>query len=90
MNKAELIEHIARESDISRLAATRALDAVLGGICGALQRGEPVSLMGFGTFAVSTRAAREGRNPRTGEPVKIRKARVPKFRPGKALRDALN
>ena len=90
MNKAELIEHIARESDISRLAATRALDAVLGGICGALQRGEAVSLMGFGTFAVSTRAAREGRNPRTGEPVKIRKARVPKFRPGKALRDALN
>lgn len=90
VNKAELIDHIAREADISRLSAARALEAALGGMCGALQRGEPVSLVGFGTFVVSTRAAREGRNPRTGEPVKIRKAKVPKFRPGKALKDALN
>jgi DNA-binding protein HU-beta len=90
VNKTELIEHIAQQADISKAAAGRALEAVLGGVSTTLRKGGSVSLLGFGTFAVSTRAAREGRNPRTGEPVKIKKAKVPKFRPGKALKDAVN
>lgn len=90
MNKSELIEHIAQQADISKAAASRALDAVLGGIQSTLKKGDTVSLLGFGTFAVSTRAARTGRNPRTGAEIKIKKAKVPKFRPGKALKDALN
>lgn len=90
MNKSELIEHIAQQADISKAAASRALEAVLGGIQSTLKKGDTVSLLGFGTFAVSTRAARTGRNPRTGAEIKIKKAKVPKFRPGKALKDALN
>lgn len=90
MNKSELIEHIATQADISRAAAARALEAVIGGVTTALKKGEGVSLVGFGTFAVSTRAARTGRNPRTGDEIKIKKAKVPKFRPGKALKDAVN
>lgn len=90
MNKSELIEHIAQQADISKAAAGRALEAVIGGIQTSLKKGDTVSLLGFGTFAVSTRAARTGRNPRTGAEIKIKKAKVPKFRPGKALKDALN
>lgn len=90
MNKSELIEHIAQQADISKAAAARALEAVIGGIQTSLKKGDTVSLLGFGTFAVSTRAARTGRNPRTGAEIKIKKAKVPKFRPGKALKDALN
>jgi DNA-binding protein HU-beta len=90
VNKSELIEHIAQQSDISKAAAGRALEAVIGGIQASLKKGDNVSLLGFGTFAVSTRAARTGRNPRTGAEIKIKKAKVPKFRPGKALKDALN
>lgn len=90
MNKSELIEHIAQQADISKAAAVRALEAVIGGIQASLKKGDTVSLLGFGTFAVSTRAARTGRNPRTGAEIKIKKAKVPKFRPGKALKDALN
>lgn len=90
MNKSELIEHIAQQADISKAAAGRALEAVIGGIQTALKKGDTVSLLGFGTFAVSTRAARTGRNPRTGAEIKIKKAKVPKFRPGKALKDVLN
>ncbi|HYR25437.1 MAG TPA: HU family DNA-binding protein [Aquabacterium sp.] len=90
MNKSELIEHIATQADISKAAAARALEAVIGGVTTALKKGEGVSLVGFGTFAVSTRAARTGRNPRTGDEIKIKKAKVPKFRPGKALKDAVN
>ncbi|OGB05023.1 MAG: DNA-binding protein HU [Burkholderiales bacterium RIFCSPLOWO2_12_FULL_64_99] len=90
MNKSELIEHIAQQADISKAAAGRALEAVIGGIQTSLKKGDNVSLLGFGTFAVSTRAARTGRNPRTGAEIKIKKAKVPKFRPGKALKDALN
>ena len=90
MNKSELIEHIAQQADISKAAAGRALEAVIGGIQDSLKKGDTVSLLGFGTFAVSTRAARTGRNPRTGAEIKIKKAKVPKFRPGKALKDALN
>jgi len=90
MNKSELIDHIAAKSDISKAAAGRALDALMGAVKTTLKKGGSVTLVGFGTFAVATRAARTGRNPRTGETIKIKKAKLPKFRPGKALKDALN
>ncbi len=90
MNKTELIEHIAKHADISKAAATRALDATLSAVKTTLKKGGEVSLVGFGTFAVTKRAGRTGRNPRTGEPIKIKSAKIPKFRPGKALKDALN
>jgi DNA-binding protein HU-beta len=90
MNKSDLIDHIAKQADISRAAAGRALEAVVSGIKQSLKTGSEVTLVGFGTFSVSNRAARSGRNPRTGNPIDIRAARVPKFRPGKALKDALN
>ena len=90
MNKSELIEHIAEKSDISKAAATRALEAALHAIQSTLKKRESVSLVGFGTFTVSRRAARIGRNPRTGTEIKIKAANVPKFRPGKALKDAIN
>ncbi|HWH73462.1 MAG TPA: HU family DNA-binding protein [Methylibium sp.] len=90
MNKTELIEHIAKQADISKAAASRALEAVIGGVRTTLKKGGTVSIVGFGTFAVTKRAGRTGRNPRTGESIKIKSAKVPKFRPGKALKDALN
>ena len=90
MNKSELIEHIAKQADISKAAATRALEALFGGVKSTLKKSGNVSIVGFGTFAVSKRAARSGRNPRTGAAIKIKAAKVPKFRPGKALKDAVN
>ena len=90
MNKTELIEHIAKNADISKAAATRALDAAIGAVTTTLKKGGTVSLVGFGTFAVSARVARDGRNPKTGETIKIKAAKVPKFTPGKHLKDALN
>ncbi|MEY2777761.1 MAG: hypothetical protein RLY30_1859 [Pseudomonadota bacterium] len=90
MNKTDLIEHIAKQADISKAAAGRALDALVGGVRSTLKKGGTVTLVGFGTFAVTKRAARSGRNPRTGETIKIKAAKLPKFRPGKALKDALN
>lgn len=90
MNKTELIEHIAKQADISKAAAARALEAMIGGVTSTLRKGEPVSLVGFGTFAVGRRAARTGRNPRTGDPIAIEAMKVPKFRPGKALKDGIN
>lgn len=90
MNKSDLIEHIATQADISKAAATRALDATIGAVKSTLRKGGTVSLVGFGTFAVGKRASRVGRNPRTGAAIKIKPAKVPKFRPGKALKDALN
>lgn len=89
MNKSELIDHVATQADISKAAAGRALEAVLGGITASLKKGNSVSLVGFGTFSVTRRAARSGRNPRTGAPIKIKATKSPKFRPGKALKDAL-
>lgn len=89
MNKSDLIEHIAKQADISKAAATRALDAIVGGVKTTLKKSGSVTIVGFGTFAVSKRAARTGRNPRTGAAIKIKAAKVPKFKPGKALRDAL-
>ncbi len=90
MNKSELIDQIAKSADISKAAAGRALDAAVGAIRTSLKRGGMVTLVGFGTFYVGKRAARSGRNPRTGASIKIKAARVPKFRAGKALKDAVN
>ena len=90
MNKSELIDHIARQADISKAAAGRALEALIGGVKSTLKKNNSVSLVGFGTFSVTKRAARTGRNPRTGAAIKIKSAKVPKFRPGKALKDAVN
>jgi DNA-binding protein HU-beta len=90
VNKTELVEHIAVQADISKAAATRALDSAIAAIQATLRKGDSVSLVGFGSFAVTKRPARKGRNPRTGEEIKIKAAKVPKFRPGKALKDALN
>ena len=90
MNKTELIDHIAEASDISKAAAGRALDATVEAITQALKDAETVSLVGFGTFLVRERAARTGRNPQTGATIQIAAAKVPAFKPGKALKDALN
>lgn len=89
MNKSDLIEHIATQADISKAAATRALDAIVGGVKTTLKKSGSVTIVGFGTFAVTKRAARTGRNPRTGAAIKIKAAKVPKFKPGKALKDAI-
>ena len=90
MNKAELIDHIAAQAELPKASAARALDAMIGAVQMTLKKGDSVSLVGFGTFDVTKRAGRTGRNPRTGEPIVIESATVPKFRPGKALKDALN
>ncbi|MFZ5485599.1 MAG: HU family DNA-binding protein [Pseudomonadota bacterium] len=90
MNKTELIDHIANDADISKAAATRALESAIEAVKQTLKKGGSVSLVGFGTFSVGKRAARVGRNPRTGAEIKIKAAKVPKFRAGKALKDAIN
>jgi DNA-binding protein HU-beta len=90
MNKTELIEHIATAADISKASAGRALDAALAGITGALKAGDQVTLVGFGSFVVGQREARSGRNPQTGAAIEIKAAKVPKFRPGQGLKDAIN
>jgi DNA-binding protein HU-beta len=89
VNKSELIEHIAKQADISKAAAGRSLEAVIGAVRTTLKKGGSVTVPGFGTFTVTKRAARTGRNPRTGAAIKIKAAKVPKFRPGKGLRDAM-
>jgi DNA-binding protein HU-beta len=90
VNKAELIEHIAQQAEISKLAAERAVDAMVAAVKSSLRQGKEVTVVGFGTFYAGSRAARTGRNPRTGEALSIAAARVPKFRAGKALKDAIN
>ena len=90
MNKSELIDQIAQSADLSKAAAGRALDATIAAVKVALKKGGTVSLVGFGTFYVGKRAARSGRNPRTGAAIKIKAAKVPKFRAGKGLKDAVN
>ena len=90
MNKTELIEHIAKHADISKAAATRALESMIGAVKTTLKKGGSVSLVGFGTFAVGKRAARAGRNPRTGEAVQVDDKKVPFFKTDKLLRDRLN
>lgn len=90
MNKTDLVEKIAESADISKACATRALDAALDGIVAALRQGDPVSLTGFGTFAVKHRPARTGRNPRTNEEIQIAASNVPSFKAGKGFKDAVN
>ena len=90
MNKQELIEQVSESADLSKAAASRAVDGMLDAITGALTSGDQVTLVGFGTFLVRDRAARTGRNPRTGEPIEIAAAKNPAFKAGKALKDAVN
>ncbi len=90
MNKTELVEAIAKQADLSKTSAGKALDAAVAAIKQALKTKDTVTLVGFGTFYVGERAARTGRNPRTGKSIKIKAAKVPKFRAGKGLKDAVN
>jgi len=90
MKKAELIDAIADGADVSKAAAGRALNAALDAVSGELAKGGSVTLPGFGTFSVSERAARTGRNPQTGETIQIAAAKQPKFKAGKGLKDAVN
>ena len=90
MNKTELIDYVASNADIPKAVAARAIESTISAVKLTLKQGDSVSLVGFGTFAVGKRAARVGRNPRTGASIKIKAAKVPKFRPGKALKDAIN
>ena len=90
MNKSELIEAVASEAELSKADAARATDAVFDSISNALRNGDQVTLVGFGTFSVRERAARTGRNPQTGETINIKASRMPGFKAGKALKDAVN
>jgi DNA-binding protein HU-beta len=90
VNKSELIEAIAESADISKAAAGRAIDAVVESVTKALKNGDQVTLIGFGTFSVKDRAARTGRNPQTGAEIKIAAAKIPSFKAGKGLKDAVN
>jgi DNA-binding protein HU-beta len=90
MNKAELIDAVAGSANLSKADAGRAVDAVVDAIAKALKKGQQVAVVGFGTFSVKHRAARAGRNPRTGEAIRIAASNVPGFKAGKALKDAVN
>ena len=90
MNKAELVEVVAKSAGITKSASEKAVDGAIDAIKGALKRGQSVTLVGFGTFRVSRRQARAGRDPRTGAEIRIQAAKVPKFSAGKALKDALH
>jgi len=90
VNKSELIDAIAASADLPKAAAGRALDATLEAVTEALTKGESVALVGFGTFTTKERAARDGRNPQTGATIQIAAATLPTFKPGKALKDAVN
>jgi len=90
VNKTDIIEVIAEQAEISKAAATKAFNAMLDSVTTTLRSGKSVSLLGFGTFSVKARAARIGRNPKTGEPLNIEAATVPVFKAGKALKDAVN
>ena len=90
MNKAELIDSVAASANLSKADAGRAVDAMVNAITAALKKGQQVSVVGFGTFSVKHRSARSGRNPRTGETIKISASNVPGFKAGKALKDAVN
>jgi len=89
MTKAELVDKMARASGITKKSAEMALGALLGGIKESLKKGKRVTLVGFGSFSVAKRAARNGRNPQTGKPIKIPATKVPKFKAGKELKDAV-
>ncbi len=89
MTKEELVAIIASDADVSKATAEKALKALVSGISDSLSRGDSVTLVGFGTFTVANRAARRARNPRTGEEIQVPATRSPKFKPGKALKDAV-
>lgn len=89
MNKNDLISRVSEDSSLSKADASKAVDAVFGAISDSLQAGQEVRLVGFGTFVVADRAATEGRNPRTGEKIRIPATRLPKFKPGKGLKEAV-
>jgi DNA-binding protein HU-beta len=90
MNKSDFVNAVGETAGISKADAAKALDAVISVIEKALKKGEQVAIVGFGTFAVRKRAARTGRNPRTGATIKIKASKVPAFKAGKALKDAIN
>ena len=90
MNRQELVDSMASKADISKKAADAALKGFMDSVQEALKKGDKVQLVGFGTFEVAERAAREGKNPQTGEVIKIKASKAPKFKAGKALKDALN
>ena len=89
MNKDDLIRAVAEQAQMTKANAAQAVNAVFESITGSLKKGEPVTLVGFGSFKVSKRAARQGRNPRTGEPISIAAATLPSFSAGKGLKDAV-
>ncbi len=90
MNKGEFVDAVAAKGEMSKADAAAAVDAVLDSVTDAMQKGDQVTLVGFGTFLVRGREARTGRNPRTGEPLQIAASNVPSFKAGKALKDAVN
>jgi DNA-binding protein HU-beta len=90
MTKAELVEAVAKQTKLSKKSVEAAVGAMIKSVTSSLKKGSPVTLVGFGTFKVMTRKARNGRNPQTGKPIKIAAARVPKFSPGKNLKDMVN
>ena len=90
MNKTELVDHVAEAAGLTKADAARAVDAVIGGVTGALKSGDSVTVVGFGTFQVRARAARTGRNPKTGGTLEIPASKNPVFKAGKALKDAVN
>lgn len=90
MNKNELVSKVAEEAGLTKTDAAKAVDAFVSAVTGALKKGDEVRLVGFGTFSVAKRAATTGRNPRTGEPIKIPARKQPKFKAGKGLQDAVN
>lgn len=90
MTKAELVNAIAKEADLTKVQAGKALDATVKAISGALKQGDKITIVGFGTFSVGERAARVGKNPQTGERLEIKASKVPKFKAGKLLKDSVN
>lgn len=90
MNKNDLVAHVSAQAGLSKADSTKAVDAIFDGITASLKKGDEVRLVGFGTFAVTARAASEGRNPRTGQKIKIKASKQPKFKAGKGLKDAVN
>lgn len=89
MTKEDLVNKIAKEAKVTKVQANRAVNSFIDGVTGSLKRGRKVSFVGFGTFSVARRKARMGRNPQTGAPIRIAASRVPKFKAGKQLRDAV-
>lgn len=90
MNKTQLIDQISKETGLTKKDSQNALEATISAVTKTLKKGQPVQLVGFGTFKVSKRKARTGRNPQTNEPIKIKACKAPTFRPGKALKEAVN